>query len=198
MDESTGRPRVESEHLRATDLELLRESQQGDETAFRELVDRHASGLFRLGLALVGNTADAEDIVQETFLAAIQSMGAFRRRSSVKTWLYRILSKRAARCHRTRLRHAASTLYEDAEESALAIGGRARSSVSGATDTRLDVTEILEGLSTDHRQVIVLRELEGLAYAEIAELLRLPLGTVESRIARARKELRKRLDGYLR
>jgi len=183
--------------LRAPDLELLRQAQQGDEGAFHELADRHASGLYRLAVALVGNTADAEDIVQETFLAALQGMGAFRRRSSVKTWLYRILSKRAARCHRTRLRHAASPLYDDAEEPGRGVGRGAGPSASGATDTRLDVTEILQGLSTDHRRVIVLRELEGLSYAEIAEVLGLPLGTVESRIARARKELRMRLDGYL-
>jgi RNA polymerase sigma-70 factor (ECF subfamily) len=197
MEQARRHSRSESDHLQGTDSELLRKAQHGDDAAFHELVDRYAGSLFRLAVALVGNEADAEDVVQETILGAFRHMGAFQRRSSVKTWLFRILSKRAARCHRSRRRHPTVPFRETSEASELTPGHAADASAADRIDTRLDILETIGALSTPHQQVVVLRELEGMSYAEIAEVLNVPRGTVESRLFRARQELKKRLRGYL-
>ena len=193
-----------------TDLELLRSATHGDERAFHRLVDRHAPGLFRLALSLSGTRADAEDICQETFAGAYKSMPGFKGGSSVKTWLTKILVRRAAKAwHKTRhdrrsisidqARDAASS--GDAGGAAGAAHGHIalRMSVPSATssvDHRLDVMEVVRTLSPEHRDVIMLRELEGLSYDEMATALKVPRGTVESRLHRARAELRKKLEGY--
>jgi len=195
MYDGRRRSRPEIGHLHETDAELLRRAQRGDDEAFHQLVDRHAGGLFKLAFALVGNAADAEDVMQETFLGALKTIRGFERRSSVKTWLCRILSKRAARCHRARRRHAAVPMENDTEPSATSETKGVPT--SDAVDARLDMTEMIGALSAEHREVVVLRELEGMSYAEIAEVLNVPIGTVESRLYRARQELRSRLEGYL-
>jgi len=183
----THNPHADAHGLCASDFELLQRARQGDTAAFHELVDRHAEGLYRLACALTGQSAEAEDVMQETLLGAFQRMGSFRGRSSVKTWLVSILNRQAARRHRTRLRRPAVRLEtlsrEPAEQRSL--------------DARLDVTEALGRLSPEHRQVLVLREMEGMTYAEIAEVLGVPLGTVESRLFRARQELKTHLADYL-
>lgn len=175
--------------LRATDPELLQMASEGDAAAFHELVDRHAASLFRLARAMTGNAADAEDVMQETFLGAFQRMSSFQGRSSVRTWLVAILSRQAARSRRWRLRRPAVAFEEVAEEP----GARARQT----PDARMDIAEALGRLSSEHRQVLVLREVEGMTYAEMAEVLGVPLGTVESRLFRARQELKEQLSDYL-
>ena len=179
----------------ATDPKLLQMASEGDAAAFHELVDRHAASLFRLARAMTGNAADAEDVMQETFLGAFQRMSSFQGRSSVRTGLVGILSRQAARSHRWRLRRPAVAFEEVAEEPR-ARAGQA-SDASRASDARMDVGEALGRLSSEHRQVLVLREVEGMTYAEIAEVLGVPLGTVESRLFRARQELKEQLSDYL-
>ena len=174
----------------ATDAQLLQKAGTGDTAAFHELVERHAASLYRLAHALMGNTDDAEDVMQETFLGAFQNMSSFQGRSSVRTWLVGILTRQAARRHRWRLRRPAVALDDLAQD---ARAGEQQ----GASDARLDVTEALGRLSAEHRQVMVLREVEGMTYAEIAQALGVPLGTVESRLFRARQELKEHLSDYL-
>ncbi len=180
-------PHADAHGLCASDFELLQRAIEGDTAAFHELVDRHAAGLYRLACALTGDSADAEDVMQETFLGAFQRMGSFRGRSSVKTWLVSILSRQAARRHRTRLRRPALRLEELAREPA----------EERAPESRMDVREALGRLSPEHRRVLVLREVEGMTYAEIAQALGVPLGTVESRLFRARQEMKTHLADYL-
>lgn len=197
MESNRRRSRAEIDNLRGSDSELLQKAKEGDDAAFHELVDRYASSMFRLAFALVGNGADAEDVVQETFVGAFQRMASFRGKSSVKTWLLRILSKQAARCHRRRSRNRAVPAGELLNGSQVLrdrIGG---GQADETTDVRLDMTEIIGKLSMKHGQVLVLRELEGMSYSEIAEALGVPRGTVESRLFRARQELKKQLAGYL-
>jgi len=188
-------PRTGSDGLCPTDSELLRSARDGDTAAFHQLVDRHAADLFRLACAMTGNTADAEDALQETFMGAFQRMSSFAGRSSVRTWLVGILSRQAARSHRRRLRRPAVAF----EELRLEPGTDARTgpATGSGAHVAMDVREALANLSSEHRQVIVLRELQGMTYAEIAQALRVPLGTVESRIYRARQQLRDRLADYL-
>jgi len=183
---------TESSHLPSADLGLIKRAREGDRSAFHELVDRHAHSLFALAVSLCGNTADAEDIVQETFAGAFRGLQGFRGQASVKTWLTRILIRQTARHHRSsRSRKATLVPLEAASEAATG-----RASQHTEADTRIDVTAAIRTLSPDHREVIVLRELQGLSYDEMAEVLEVPRGTVESRLFRARRELQERLKEY--
>jgi RNA polymerase sigma-70 factor (ECF subfamily) len=171
-----------------SDAELLRRVYHGDQGAFRAIVDRHGRYLTGVAIALCGNRADAEDLVQETFVAALTSR--FRGESAVRTWLVQILVRRSAMLRRSRKReHGSQPMGGETEQST-------RSEVAG-TDAKLDLAQMLEGLSPDQRQVIVLRELEGLSYEEMAAALHVPRGTVESRLHRARAALKQLFRGYL-
>jgi RNA polymerase sigma-70 factor (ECF subfamily) len=180
----------EPNNLPISDLELVRKAGLGDDTAFHELVDRYANDLFRLAYALVGNADDAEDILQETFLGAFEHLRSFKGRSSVKTWLIRILVKQVAKYHRYwRLRETKS-LDEISESVKTVLPARDQ-------ELRMDIKTMISTLSPEHREIIVLRELQGYSYKEIAEILGIPPGTVESRLFRARQDLKDRFKDYL-
>ncbi len=172
------------------DSELLKRG-RSDPKAFRALIERHGQYLCGIAHTLSGNAADAEDLVQETLLGAIRS--DFRGESSVRTWLVRILANQAAMLRRTRKRRPEAELNAD---QASPSGRDATGDAMGAVDAKVDLAGMLDQLSAEHRQVIVLRELEGLSYEEMAAALGLPRGTVESRLHRAREELRKKFKGY--
>jgi len=176
------------------DDELLAKAAGGDGRAFHVLVDRHAQRLFRLAVSLVGNAADAEDVVQETFAGAFKGLRAFEGRASVKTWLTRILFTQAAKWRRDRGRREGGRRdyrpLESAEEQATV------SDEIFGVGARIDLQAALGRLSEEHREVLVLREFEGMAYEEMAEVLGVPRGTIESRLHRARNELRERLRSY--
>lgn len=182
--------------MQVTDAELVRRIRAGDESAFRALVDRHSEGLYRMAYSVMGSAADAEDVLQETFLGAFNRLSAFEGRSSVKTWLVRILLNHASKIRRSQRVRKADPLPEQIGP---ASGDEkfAGSSPAAAVQTKVDVNEMLQTLSPEHREVIVLRELRQMSYDEIAEALRIPRGTVESRLHRARQELKRRYEGYL-
>jgi RNA polymerase sigma-70 factor (ECF subfamily) len=175
----------------AEDLALLRRAAAGDGAAFHTLCDRHMDRLYRLAFSLVGNAADAEDLLQETFGGAFRGLSRFEARSSVSTWLTRILVTQTARLRRSRHGKWAASL--DADE----IASPSVAGSSGAVDARIDIQAALAMLSPVHRQVLVLREFEQMSYGEIAEVLGVPQGTIESRLHRARAELRAKLSAYL-
>ena len=175
--------------MRESDAVLVEQAARGDERAFHALVGRHAEGLYRLAYALVGNRADAEDVVQETFAGAFAGLAGSRGEASVKTWLTRILVRQAARQFRRRASRGKVIRLESARSP----------EVAGATqsaDVRMDVQRAILDLADEHREVIVLREMQGLTYDEIAESLDVPRGTVESRLHRARRELARMLREY--
>jgi RNA polymerase sigma-70 factor, ECF subfamily len=173
---------VVQHNAEADDIELLHRSAD-DPRAFHALVDRHAQRLYRLAVYLVGNASDAEDVLQETFIGAFRGLGSFEGRSSVKTWLTRILVTQAARWRRGR---RGARPMDESIAAAVA-----------SPDAGLDVKEAMRRLSPEHRQVLVLREFDGMSYEEMAEVLGVPRGTVESRLHRARSELREKLKAYL-
>jgi RNA polymerase sigma-70 factor (ECF subfamily) len=175
------------------DAELLRQIGHGDEAAFRELVNRQSRYLYGIAYSMSGNAADAEDLVQETFVAVLNSK--FRGESAVRTWLVQILVRRAAMLRRSRKRRS-TWVQRDAATDNAAVAPRT-SGTAGA-EAKLDLAVMLERLSPEHRQVIVLREIEGLSYEEMADALGVPRGTVESRLHRARADLRERFKGYLK
>jgi RNA polymerase sigma-70 factor (ECF subfamily) len=182
--------------LDLTDAELVRRIRAGDESAFSVLVDRHSEGLYRMACSLMGSATDAEDVLQETFLGAFNRLSAFEGRSSVKTWLVRILMNHASKFRRSKKVRRTDPLPDQ-------LGPRsgdesyAASSPAAAVESKVDVMQMLQTLSIEHREVIVLRELQQMSYEEISEALRIPRGTVESRLHRARQELKRRYEGYL-
>ncbi len=179
-----------------TEPELLRAIRAGEEAAFHELVDRHGDNLFALAYSLLGSRPDAEDAVQETFLGAFRRAGSFEGRSSLKTWLTRILVNQAYKTRRSRRVRQTEPIEVEGQPEADDAQLRTRSA-SVAVESRIDVEAMLEVLSREHREVIVLRELQGLSYEEMAEVLGVPVGTIESRLFRARKELKQRFGAYL-
>ena len=184
-----------------TDWELVQASASGDSKAFHALVDRYAPELTRLARSLSRTRSDAEDVVQETFVGAFKGVSRFDGRSSVRTWLSRILVRQAAKAWNRSSRHRSTVSLDNPERAAgnwQRPDGRSGSvSTTSSVDRRIDLHEILQTLGEDHRQVILMREIDGLSYAEIAEALGVPQGTVESRLHRARGELREKLAGYL-
>ena len=171
----------------ANDVALLRKAAGGDGRAFHVLVDRHAQRMYRIAVSLVGNSTDAEDVVQEAFAGAFKGLGGFEGRASVKTWLTRILFTQAAKWRRDRVGKEMRSI-EGVE-----------SSIDGdgfGVEVRIDLHAALKRLSPEHREVLVLREFDGMAYEEIAEVLGVARGTIESRLHRARNELREKLKGY--
>src|SRR5271170_245595 len=103
-------PQVADISPEADDIKLLRRAEDGDSAAFHALVDRHAQRLYRLAASLIGNAADAEDVLQETFIGAFRGLRSFEGRSSVKTWLTRILVMQAAQWNRARRRRPAGPM----------------------------------------------------------------------------------------
>jgi len=146
---------------------------------------------------MAGNVSDAEDAVQETLLGAYRQIRSFEGRSSFKTWLSRILVNQMARQRRSkRVREAVKPVdFSDASKAILK--GLERPDGTTDSEIRMDVMAALSGMTVEFREVIVLREMEGLSYAEIANVLGVPRGTVESRLHRARAELKELLKEYV-
>ena len=179
----------------ASDGELVRRARRGDDTAFRVLLDRHAGRLYGLALHLLGNAVDAEDVVQETFAGAFRGLRGFRGHASVRTWLTRILVNQVARLCRSHRRQRTVSIGLALESVGDVVPGAV--AAEDRADIRMDVWAVLARLSEEHRIVIVLREMQGMSYNEIAEVLGVPRGTVESRLFRAREKLKDMLSDYL-
>jgi len=171
------------------DAELFRRIGKGDRSAFEGLVNRHGRYLYGIALSLSRNSADAEDLVQDSLVAVLNAAtaGKFRGESSVRTYMVSILVRQAGMLRRKLGRRGEETA--DMNQTPVASG-------SGGMDARLDLNVMLQVLSLEHRQVMVLRELEGLSYEEIAAALGVPRGTVESRLHRARGMIRERFKDY--
>lgn len=172
----------------------------GDVLGFEQIV-RHYSGMvFSLAARLVG-PMDAEDVVQETFLRAWHGLERFRGESSLKTWLYAIALNRARARHGTlsRLRAVFTQGKTKEDDPFASLDDAADPALSPEentliTERRRRLREALRTLSDEFRTAVVLRDLEGLSYEEIAEVLGVPIGTVRSRLARGRALLKEKLS----
>ena len=177
-----------------TELQLIDAARQGDQSAFAELVQLYEKRVFALTLRMCKNPDDAAEAAQEAFLAAWQGLAFFRGESSFSTWLYRLASNACVDLLRKEGRHrsAAGPSLDD-EELNLDVADTLPTPHEEAErkELRAQIEEGLAALSPEHRQVLVLREMHQLSYDEIAETLDVDIGTVKSRINRARKQLRK-------
>ena len=188
----------------SSDEELVRRARDGDREAFRELVERYQRKIGSLALGMLRDREDALDVVQEAFTKAYQSLDRFKGDAGFYTWVYRIAmnlcidhQRRGAKAPQPLSEHR--TVDGDREDR---LGTVPDVSEHGDPYRRARDAEIAQGVSRaigeltpEHRAVIVLREVEGLSYEEISQVLDCPKGTVMSRLHYARRQLQERLRG---
>ena len=172
----------------------MRRVLEGDVNAFEDLVTEHEKGVYAIAQRMMGNAEDAADMTQETFIKAYNSLSSFRGDSKFSVWLYRIATNVCLDFLRSRSRKPTVSLSvedDDGEETQMDIADESQSpeQLLERGLTRDAVRRGLKSLSPEYRQILLLREIQGLSYEEIAEALALEVGTVKSRIFRARKRL---------
>ena len=182
------------------EAELVHELQAGSEAAFDHLVTYYHAGVFNLVYGILSDSADAADVTQEVFLRAFRGIRGFRQGSSLKTWLYRISVRQALNHRRWCWRHHRQQVSIDGEEegknSALDLKDREATPYEqfATQETQRAVRRALAQVPALFRSAVILRDLEGLSYEEVAEVLEVSVGTVKSRILRGRRMLKEILD----
>lgn len=176
------------------EMHCVRRVLNGDVNAFEQLMHAHEKTVYNLALRSLGNPQDAEDVTQEAFLKAYRSLSSFRGDSKFSVWLYRIVSNLCLDLLRARQRRPVQSLTvedDEGEVGELEIPDE-HFSPEKLLDRKLTREAVQRGLASlpdDARQILLLRELRGLSYEEIGDVLGLEPGTVKSRIFRARKRL---------
>ncbi len=173
------------------EIQWIVRAKTGDEAAFRWLLERYRPNVLRLAVHVLRRESEAEDAAQEAFIRAFRHIRAFRADSRFSTWLYRIVVR--ACLDRRRLAHwhgESASLEEDCAV-------RASDAPAGEIETRLLVDQLMQQLSPPIRAALVLREIEGLDYEEIAQALDIPVGTVRSRLSAARAQFRELWESAL-
>lgn len=179
---------------REEELAAVERVRQGDTNAFEPLVSAYEKNVYNLALRMTGSPEDAADMAQEAFIKAFNSIDGFRGDSKFSVWLYRIVSNVCLDFLRRRSKRGAVSLSVEDDEGGdiqLDIPDESRSpeALLERRMTREAVRRGLDSLPEDYRQILLLREIEGLSYEELAQALQLEVGTVKSRIFRARKRL---------
>jgi RNA polymerase sigma-70 factor (ECF subfamily) len=199
---TVGDPRAQA------DAQFIERLKRGDAAAFEKLVNERSGEIYGLLYRLTENAEEARDLTQETFLRAFQSIVRFRGESDLRTWIYRIAINQARNRWRWwRRRRRDATVSIDAPE--IGYGRLGLISTLKSNNTRDPEQDTLQGereralhkalgsLKSIYREAVVLRDIEGFAYEEIAATLEISIGTVKSRLARGRQELRRKLEGSL-
>ena len=177
--------------------QLIRRAQQGDNGAFEELLLLHQKKVYNLCLRMSANPDDALDLSQEAFLRAWRSLGQYQFEASFSTWLFRLTSNICIDFLRRKKRRQETSLtesYDDSDEGAElsvpdAQPGPEQQAITN--ETKIELARAMEQLSPEHREILQLRVIEDLQYEQIADILGVRVGTVKSRLARARLSFRK-------
>ncbi|MDQ3907084.1 MAG: sigma-70 family RNA polymerase sigma factor [Acidobacteriota bacterium] len=205
MEVAAAQPRGDARPSAETQfLELLR---AGDAAAFNRLVEDRTSDVYALLYRLTEDAEEARDLTQETFLQAFRSIAHFRGDADLRTWLYRIAVNQARnrwRWWRRRRRAVTFSLDEPARDTEQPLAWRLADEHSRdperetlAHEREEMIVGALQTLARPYREAVVLRDIEGLSYEEVAAALDISVGTVKSRLSRGRTELRRRLEGML-
>jgi len=188
---------------------LLEGLRTGQESAYETLIQRFEPPIFNIVSRLLDDPADAADVVQEVFLKVFRNVVSFRGESSIKTWIYRIAVNEARNQRRWFSRHRRQEVNLDAEDQNdlyqgqrgyqnwLPDPGRSPFELTLDRETQALIEAALAEVNPKFRAALVLREMEGLSYEEIGDILEISLGTVKSRILRGREALKKQLAGRL-
>lgn len=187
--------------------QFLERLKRGDAAAFEQLVAERTGDIYGLLFRLTGDAEEARDLAQETFLRAFQAIEKFRGDADLKTWLYRIAINQARnrwRWWRRRRRDATVSLDAPVGEREQTVATHLEDANASdpeqetlARERQNQLREALHGLRSAYREAVVLRDIEGLTYEEIAATLQINIGTVKSRLARGRLELRRKLESSL-
>ena len=176
-----------------------------DQARFSDQAMEYMGSLYAAALRMTRKPADAEDLVQETYLKAYRGFGSFQEGTNLKAWLYKILTNTFINTYRSRKRRPEQTELDDVEDLYLyrRLGGleavaAGRSAVEEVLDhfTESDVKSAVEALPEQFRMAVLLADVEGFSYKEIAEIMDIPIGTVMSRLHRGRKTLQKTLHEF--
>jgi RNA polymerase sigma-70 factor, ECF subfamily len=176
-----------------------------DQARFADLAMEHMSSLYSAAMRMTRNPADAEDLVQETYLKAYRGFGGFTEGTNLKAWLYRILTNTYINSYRAKQRRPDETDLDDVEDLYLyrRIGGLDGSRMGRSAEDELldlfseaEVKAAVEALPESFRMAVLLADVEGFSYKEIAEIMDIPIGTVMSRLHRGRKALEKGLYDF--
>ena len=178
---------------------MIRLAADGDMAAFEQLVTTHQRAVYRLALRMTGNPEDAADMTQEAFLRAWRGLGSFQADSSLSTWLFRLTQNVCIDFLRRKKRqqHVSLTFSDDEDE------GKELSVPDPEplpeervifNEKQAAIRAAMNALPVDFREILQLRVAQELPYEQIAQIMDLPVGTVKSRLARARLQLKKRLD----
>src|SRR5271154_4032512 len=179
---------------------LVTELQAGSDSAFDYLVTHYHSSVYNLVYGILSDAADAADVTQEVFLCVFRGIRGFRQSSSLKTWLYRVSVRQALNHRRWCWRHHRQQVSIDAEEEgrnpALDLKDSEASPLEQCETHEMQATvrRALAQVPDSFRSAVILRDLEGLSYEEVAEVLEVSVGTVKSRILRGRRLLKEILD----
>jgi RNA polymerase sigma-70 factor (ECF subfamily) len=199
-------PAAAAESVPTAEAEFIERLKRGEAAAFEEWVTDRSGEIYGLLLRLTENGEEARDLTQETFLRAFQSIGRFRGEADLRTWLYRIAINQARNRWRWwRRRRRDSTVSLDAMQgqtnqplmATLVEGSENPEQRTLAHEREVALRAALQKLGTSYRETVILRDIEGFSYEEIATTLGINVGTVKSRLARGRQELRRRLEGSL-
>ena len=178
-------------------------SAMADQATFAEQAMEYMGPLYSAALRMTRNPADAEDLVQETYLKAYRGFGTFKEGTNLKAWLYRILTNTFINTYRAKRRRPDETDLDDIEDLYLyrRLGGLEGASIGRSAEeelldwlTEAEVKDAVEALPEQFRMAVILADVEQFSYKEIAEILDIPIGTVMSRLSRARKRLAAALD----
>lgn len=186
-----GRPKAMAnpidDTLRREEWVLVQEVLAGSPDSFEPLVRRHEARVRTLCAALLRDAAEAEDAAQEVFLKAYRALGRFRNESSFSTWIHRIAHNHCLDVFKSRKRRPAESLDALLEKGDGVLAGR--DDGSPAPGRNLGLHQLLNGLSSEYRTVLVLREVQGFDYAEIAKIMGVTVDSVKARLRRARQSL---------
>ena len=190
-----------------SETQFIERLKQGEASAFETLISDRSGEVYGLLYRLTENREEARDLTQETFLRAFQSIGTFRGDSDLRTWIYRIAINQARnrwRWWRRRRRESTISLDSSDVHGSQPLVETLRSELvkspeqqTLAHERERALRKALQSLSRSYRETVILRDIEGFTYEEIAETLGINVGTVKSRLARGRQELRQRLEGSL-